>query len=151
MFFWNRYNAAWPFWGEPSSDHAVPTAAVCSVRQLSWLVMWSLLLVLSSLFSPLLSSLNQCFHFSVVSFVSNSLLLSSIGFVSDLFSYLFVSDQSMFFILPLFTPSFLLACFHLCVCVYGYFSGSLPVSAISYIVLCCTIGQFQLRPLHGQF
>jgi hypothetical protein len=25
--FWNRYNAAWPYRGEPSSDHAVPTAA----------------------------------------------------------------------------------------------------------------------------
>ena len=26
--FWKRYNAAWPFRGEPSSDRAVPTAAI---------------------------------------------------------------------------------------------------------------------------
>ena len=29
--FWNSYNAAWPFWCEPNSDHVVPTAAVCPV------------------------------------------------------------------------------------------------------------------------
>jgi len=29
--FWKRYNADWPFRGEPSSDQAVPTAAMCSV------------------------------------------------------------------------------------------------------------------------
>jgi len=31
--FWKGYNAAWPFRGEPSSDHAVPTAAMCSVME----------------------------------------------------------------------------------------------------------------------
>jgi len=30
--FWKRYNAAWPFRGEPSSDQAVRTAAMCGVR-----------------------------------------------------------------------------------------------------------------------
>ena len=30
--FWKRCNVDWPFRGEPSSGHAVPTAAVCSVR-----------------------------------------------------------------------------------------------------------------------
>ena len=33
--FWNRYNTAWPFRGEPISDHVVPTAATYSVRELS--------------------------------------------------------------------------------------------------------------------
>jgi hypothetical protein len=31
--FRKRYNAAWPFRGEPSSDQAVPTAAMCSVKK----------------------------------------------------------------------------------------------------------------------
>jgi hypothetical protein len=30
---WNRYNAAWPFQGDPSSDHAMPTAAMCSITE----------------------------------------------------------------------------------------------------------------------
>jgi hypothetical protein len=33
--FFKWYNAAWPFQGEPSSDHAMPTAAVYSVRECS--------------------------------------------------------------------------------------------------------------------
>jgi hypothetical protein len=40
--FWNCCSAAWPFRAEPSSDHAVPTAAVCSVRELCWQVSRSL-------------------------------------------------------------------------------------------------------------
>jgi len=28
--FWNRYTVAWLFVGEPSGDHAVPTAALYS-------------------------------------------------------------------------------------------------------------------------
>jgi hypothetical protein len=32
--FWKICNAAWPFRSEPSSDHAVPTAAMYSVRGL---------------------------------------------------------------------------------------------------------------------
>jgi len=34
--FCNCCSAAWPFRAEPSSGHAVQTAAVCSVRELSW-------------------------------------------------------------------------------------------------------------------
>jgi hypothetical protein len=40
--FWKRYNAAWLFWGEPSSDHAVPTAAMYSIRELNCQGIWSL-------------------------------------------------------------------------------------------------------------
>ena len=36
--FRKLYNAAWSFLGEPSSDQAVPTAAMCSVRGLRWQV-----------------------------------------------------------------------------------------------------------------
>jgi len=32
---WNRYNVAWPFRGDPSSDHAMPTAAVCNITERS--------------------------------------------------------------------------------------------------------------------
>jgi len=34
--FCRDYNAAWTFRCKPSSDHAAPTVAVCSVRELSW-------------------------------------------------------------------------------------------------------------------
>jgi hypothetical protein len=110
-----------------------------------------------ALFSQLPSSIMQRFHFSVLSlfFVSNSLLLSSIGFISDLFSYLllFVSDHSFYvFHSPFVHSLFLLASFRLCVCVSMVFSfRSLSVCAIPYIVLFCTIAQFKLRPLHRQF
>jgi len=33
--FWNRYNTSWLFRDEPSSGHAVPTAAECSVMERS--------------------------------------------------------------------------------------------------------------------
>jgi len=33
--FWNRFNALWPFWCDPGSDHAVPTAAMYSDKELS--------------------------------------------------------------------------------------------------------------------
>ena len=36
------YDAAWPFWGEPSSSHSVPSGATCSVRGLCYQVTWSL-------------------------------------------------------------------------------------------------------------
>jgi len=41
--FWGCCNAAWPFRGEPNSDHVVLTASVCSVTELSQQVAWSLL------------------------------------------------------------------------------------------------------------
>ena len=31
--FWERYNYVWPFRREPSSDHAVPTAAISSTQE----------------------------------------------------------------------------------------------------------------------
>jgi len=45
--FWHRYNAAWPFRAELSSGHAVPTAAVCSARELRWQLGCSLTQALS--------------------------------------------------------------------------------------------------------
>ena len=41
--FWNRYNAAWSFRGEPRSGRAVLIAAVCSVRELDKQVVRSIL------------------------------------------------------------------------------------------------------------
>jgi len=41
--FWKRHNTAWPCRVEPSSDHAVPTAAMYSVRELREQSIWSLL------------------------------------------------------------------------------------------------------------
>jgi hypothetical protein len=38
---WKKYNADWPFRGEPISDHAVLTTAVCSARESSWQVSWT--------------------------------------------------------------------------------------------------------------
>jgi hypothetical protein len=35
--FWNRNNVVWPFRCEPSSGWTVPTTAVCSFKELSWL------------------------------------------------------------------------------------------------------------------
>jgi hypothetical protein len=35
--FEKRYNNSWPLQGEPSSDHAVPTAAKHSVMEITWL------------------------------------------------------------------------------------------------------------------
>ena len=40
-YFWKTCNTAWPFWGEPSSDHTVPAAAMYCVRELGWQVIWS--------------------------------------------------------------------------------------------------------------
>jgi hypothetical protein len=40
--FWKRYNSAWPFWGEPSSDQAVLNEAMWVVREISLHLLWSL-------------------------------------------------------------------------------------------------------------
>jgi len=61
--FWNRYNAAWPFRGKPSSDHAVPTAAVCNVmwtQLANYLVTVLHVLVFSVSVLPCLSYLDCC-------------------------------------------------------------------------------------------
>jgi hypothetical protein len=39
---WKMYNDTWWFRSEPSSDHAMPTAAVYIVWEFSWQVSWSL-------------------------------------------------------------------------------------------------------------
>jgi hypothetical protein len=123
--FWIRYYAARPFRWEPSSGHAVPTAASCSVRGLSWLVCghcykyWAL-------FSTLLSSLMQCFHFSVLSL----LFLIPYFFLLSVFFWCL-----QLFICICFRPFFL--------CLSSSLSSLLPFCLLVSIFVC-GYGFFQI-------
>ena len=39
--FWNMHKVIWPFRYEPSSGRTVPTTAACSVRELTYHVIWT--------------------------------------------------------------------------------------------------------------